>query len=53
MSKPGKNKMKKKSCAVFYFLATAIVTTAVVVITIQEGRRIKAENELLSYDVYW
>jgi hypothetical protein len=45
-------KTKGKSCTAFYFLAAAIVTTAAVFITIKEGRRIKNENELLSYEVW-
>jgi hypothetical protein len=45
-------KTKGKSCTAFYFLAAAIVTTAAVIITIKEGRRIKNENELLSYEVW-
>jgi len=45
-------KTKGKSCAGFYFLTVALVTTAAVIITIKEGRRIKVENELLSYEVW-
>lgn len=48
-----KNKRKKKqSCTALLFVATAIVTAAAVFITIKEGRRIKVENELLSYEVW-
>ena len=46
------NKTKGKSCAGFYFLAGALVPTVAVIITIKEGRRIKVENELLSYEVW-
>ena len=46
------NKKKKQSCAALFFLATVIVTAAAVVITIQEGKRIKVENELLAYEVW-
>ena len=45
-------KTKVKSCAGLYFLTAALVTTAVVFMTIKEGRRIKIENELLSYEVW-
>ncbi len=45
-------KTKGKSCVAFYFLAATLVTTAAVFITIKEGRRIKKENELLSYEVW-
>jgi hypothetical protein len=52
MNKNRKYKKNKKSCTALFFIATAIITTAGVVITIREGRRIKAENELLSYEVW-
>ncbi|MEO9021925.1 MAG: hypothetical protein ABI237_04370 [Ginsengibacter sp.] len=52
MSNPKKNKKKKKGCTAFLFVATAIITAAAVAVTIQEGKRIKAENELLSYEVW-
>jgi len=45
-------KTNGKSFAAFYFLTAVIVTTAAVLITIKEGRRIKNENELLSYEVW-
>jgi len=45
-------KTKRKSYTGIYFLAVALVTTAAVIITIKEGRRIKVENELLSYEVW-
>lgn len=45
-------KTKGKGCSAFYFMAAVIVTTAAVFITIKEGRRIKKENELLSYEVW-
>ena len=46
------NKKKKKVYPLFYFLAMTAITTVAVVATIKEGRRIKAENELLSYEVW-
>ncbi len=52
MNKSTNVKKKKKGCSTFYFLAAALVTTAAVVLTIKEGNRIKAENELLSYEVW-
>lgn len=52
MNKSRKNKKNKKGHTVFFFLATAILTAAAIVVTIQEGNRIKAENELLSYEVW-
>lgn len=52
MNKSITPKKKKKGRSAFYFLAVAIVTTAAVVITIKEGQRIRAENELLSYEVW-
>jgi len=52
MSKDKINKKKKQSYTPFYFLAAVIVTAVAVVITIQEGKRIKVENELLSYEVW-
>lgn len=48
---PVKNK-RKKSCTALFFLATTIVTAAAIVITVKEGKRIKMENELLSYEVW-
>jgi hypothetical protein len=47
-----KNTKKDQSCTGFFFLATVMVTAAIVVITIQEGKRIKVENELLAYEVW-
>ena len=52
MDKSTNVKKKKKGCSTFYFLAAALVTTTAVVLTIKEGNRIKAENELLSYEVW-
>jgi hypothetical protein len=52
MNKAKENKKNKKGCRLFFFLATAVITTAAVVATIKEGKRIKAENELLSYEVW-
>ena len=46
------NKKKTKGYPIFYFLAVAAITTVAVVATIKEGHRIKAENELLSYEVW-
>jgi len=51
-TKDKNNKKKDKSCSAFFFLAAAIVTAAAVVVTIKEGKRIKVENELLSYEVW-
>jgi hypothetical protein len=45
-------KRNKKVIGMFYFLAVAAITTFAVVVTITEGNRIKAENELLSYEVW-
>ncbi len=45
-------KEKKKICSALTFLTTTLVVAAVVYITIQEGKRIKVENELLSYEVW-
>lgn len=47
------SKKKKRGVSVLYFLAVTILTTAAVVLTIKEGNRIKVENELLSYEVWW
>jgi len=52
MNKTKGDKKNKKSCTFFFFLATAVITAAAVVVTIKEGKRIKAENELLSYEVW-
>lgn len=52
MNKTEGNKKNKNSRTLFFFLAAAIVTTAAVIATIKEGKRIKAENELLSYEVW-
>ena len=52
MNKTKENKKNKKGCTLFFFLATAVIATAAVVVTIKEGKRIKAENELLSYEVW-
>lgn len=52
MSNPEKNKKRKKYSVALIFIASAIVTTAAVIATIKEGKRIKAENELLAYDVW-
>ncbi|MEO6949361.1 MAG: hypothetical protein ABI123_07025 [Ginsengibacter sp.] len=37
---------------IFYFLAITAATTLGVLFTLKEGRRIKQENELLSYEVW-
>jgi hypothetical protein len=52
MNKAKENKKNKKGCTLFFFLATTVITTAAVVVTIKEGKRIKAENELLAYEVW-
>lgn len=53
MSKNDKDKKKKKSYAPFYFLAAAVVTAVMVKAIIDEGKRIKEENDPLAFDVYW
>ncbi len=52
MNKAKENKKNKKGCTLFFFLATTVITTAAVVVTIKEGKRIKAENDLLAYEVW-
>jgi hypothetical protein len=47
-----KTEKKKKSYTGIYFLAAAIVATAVVVMSIKESKRAKEENELLAYEVW-
>lgn len=42
---------KKLRNSLFFILASA-ATAAIVYITIQEGHRIKEENELLKYEVW-
>lgn len=53
MSKNDKNKKKKKSSAVIYFLASAVITAIMVKAILEEGKKVKAENESLAFDVYW
>jgi hypothetical protein len=53
MSKIDKNKKKKKSSAAIYFLAAAVVTAIMVKAILEEGKKVKAENESLAFDVYW
>gem|GEM_PF-1488707 len=52
MSKKDKNK-KKKTHASFYFLAAAVVTAVMVRAVLEEGKKVKAENDSLAFDVYW
>jgi hypothetical protein len=52
MKKSTCHKKNRKLAGVMYFLAVAAITTFAVVVTITEGNRIKAENELLSYEVW-
>ena len=52
MSNPKNNKRKKDYNLLFYFIATAIVSTSIVLATIKEEKRIKEENELLAYEVW-
>ena len=52
MNKSYPQKKKKKGRSTLYFLAVALVTAAIVVITIKEGDRVREENELLSYEVW-
>lgn len=48
----GRKQKIKKTSLVFYFVAATTITTALVLVTILEGNRIKRENELLSYEVW-
>lgn len=44
---------RKSSCPGFlYFIALSAMTVVGVFFTIKEGRRVKKENELLSYEVW-
>jgi hypothetical protein len=43
---------KKKGKSAFYFFAVAAITAAACVFIVKEGKRIKIENELLSYEVW-
>jgi hypothetical protein len=52
MGKSGHPKKKKKSTSTFYFLAFAAITAVATLYLIKEGKRIKNENELLSYEVW-
>ena len=52
MINPKNNKRKKDYNLLFYFIATAIVSTSIVLATIKEAKRIKEENELLAYEVW-
>ncbi len=45
-------KKSKKLKSTFYFLAFAAITTVAFIYVIKEGKRIKKENELLSYEVW-
>jgi hypothetical protein len=46
-------KKKKNKCSnSYYFLAVTAISALAVLVTIKEGRRIKKENELLSYEVW-
>lgn len=47
------NKVKKKKGKnAFYFFAVTAIAAAACVFIVKEGRRIKIENELLSYEVW-
>lgn len=52
MNNPERNKNKKRCSVAFYFIASAIITTAAFVAAIKERKRIKEENELLAYEVW-
>jgi hypothetical protein len=52
MGHSSKSKKKKKGKNALYFFAITAVTAAACVFIIKEGRRIKLENELLSYEVW-
>jgi hypothetical protein len=43
---------KKKNKSAFYFFAITAITAAALVFIVKEGKRIKIENELLSYEVW-
>ena len=45
-------KKSKKAKSAFYFFAITAVTAAACVFILKEGRRVKIENELLSYEVW-
>jgi hypothetical protein len=45
-------KKKKKGKSAFYFFAVMTITAAACVFIVKEGKRIKIENELLSYEVW-
>jgi hypothetical protein len=45
-------KKSKKPRGTFYFIAFAAITTIACIYFIKEGKRIKKENELLSYEVW-
>lgn len=46
------SKKKKKNKSAIYFFAVTAITAAACVFIIKEGKRIKKENELLSYEVW-
>lgn len=52
MKEVRKKKKTKKTSLIFYFVAATTISTALVLVTILEGNRIKRENELLSYEVW-
>ena len=45
-------KKKKLNTGAVYFFAALAITAATFVYLIKEGKRIKVENELLSYEVW-
>lgn len=53
MCKNDKNKKKKKISPAIYFLAAAVVTAVMVKAILEEGKKVKAENDSLAFDVYW
>ena len=52
MGNSSHTKKKKKGKSAFYFFAVTAITAAVCIFVIKEGKRIKIENELLSYEVW-
>ncbi len=46
------SKKNKKGKSVLYFFAVTAITAFACMYIIKEGRRIKVENELLSYEVW-
>lgn len=47
-----KNKKNKKGCIALYLVAGTMLATAAVIMVAKERKRMKAEKELLSYEVW-